>query len=121
MSLTLRNTFGCTEAIIDEDISLHRFYQIQHILSNDLEAFFLQKEDDFDAISWNFHFHRHQLTLYYSIYNGISIFPTRGDSAKRRENRAVEELANVLEGKLMRVDRHKKATPSYGVKNAAAG
>ncbi len=51
MSLTLRNTFGCIEAIIDEDISLHRFYQIAHILSNELEAIFLQKEDDFDAIS----------------------------------------------------------------------
>ena len=104
MSLTLRTTFGCTEAVIDEDISLHRFYQIQHILSSELEANFLHKEDDFDTISWNFNFHRHQLTLHYSIYNGISIFPTRGDGARRRENRAVEELANVLEGKLMRVD-----------------
>lgn len=103
MSLTLRNTFGCTEAIIDEDISVHRFYQIAHILSNDLDVVYLQKEDDFDTISWNFNFHRHLLTLHYSIYNGISIFPTRGEGAKRRENRAVEELANVLHDKLMRL------------------
>ena len=103
MSLTLRNTFGCTEAVIDEDISVHRFYQIAHILSNDLDVVYLQKEDDFDNISWNFSFHRHLLTLHYSIYNGISIFPTRVEGAKRRENRAVEELANVLQGKLMTV------------------
>lgn len=102
MSLTLRNTFGCTEAVIDENTSLHRFYQIQHILTNDLDASFLQKEDDFDTISWNFHFHRHRLTLHFSIYNGISIFPTRTASARRRENRAVEELAQVLKGKLFK-------------------
>ena len=108
MSLTLRTTFGCTEAVIDEDISLHRFYQIAHILSNDLDVIFLQKEDDFDTISWNFNFHHHLLTLHYSIYNGISIFPTRTADAKRRENRAVEELSNVLEGKLMTADLRMK-------------
>lgn len=108
MSLTLRTTFGCTEAVIDENISVHRFYQIAHILSNDLDVIFLQKEDDFDTISWNFTFHHHLLTLHYSIYNGISIFPTRTADAKRRENRAVEELSNVLEGKLMSADLRMK-------------
>ena len=108
MSLTLRTTFGCTEAVIDEDISLHRFYQIAHILSNDLDVIFLQKEDDFDTISWHFTFHHHLLTLHYSIYNGISIFPTRTADARRRENRAVEELSNVLEGKLMTADLRMK-------------
>lgn len=108
MSLTLRTTFGCTEAVIDEDISVHRFYQIAHILSNDLDVTFLDKEDDFDTISWNFNFHHKYLTLHYSIYNGISIFPTRTADARRRENRAVEELASVLEGKLMSVDKRIK-------------
>lgn len=108
MSLTLRPLFGCTEAVIDEDISVHRFYQIAHILGEELEVKFLDKEDEFDSISWHFSFHGHLLTLHYSIYNGISIFPTRLYSAKRRENRAVEELSSVLADKLIKADRRMK-------------
>ena len=108
MSLTLRTTFGCTEAVIDEGPSLKRFYQVAGILSDDLQVNFLQKEDDFDAINWDFSFNHHYLTLHYSIYNGISIFPTKTKDAKKRENNAVIELANVLEGKLMTVDLKQK-------------
>ena len=104
MSLTLRPLFGSTEAVIDEDISVHRFYQIAHILGEELEVKFLDKEDEFDSISWHFSFHGHLLTLHYSIYNGISLFPTKLMEAKKRENEAVVELANVLEGKLMNLD-----------------
>jgi hypothetical protein len=45
--------------------------------------------------------------LQYSIYNGISVFPTKTKDARRRDNKAVVELANVLEGKLMSLDMHK--------------
>ncbi len=108
MSLTLRTTFGCTEAVLEEDGSLHRFYQIAHLLSDDLQVAFLQKEDDFDEINWSFTFNHHRLTLHYSIYNGISIFPTRTSEAKKRENNAVVELAHVLAGKLMTADMKTK-------------
>ena len=108
MSLTLRTTLGCTEAVIDGDGGLKRFYQIADILSDDLQAVFINKEDDFDAISWDFTINHHQLTLQYSIYNGISVFPTRTKDARRRDNKAVVELANVLEGKLMTLDMHRR-------------
>ena len=101
MSLTLRTTLGCTEAVIDGDGGLKRFYQIAGILSDDLKINFTAKEDDFDAISWNFKMGQHELTLEYSIYNGISMFPTRTKDARKRDNRAVVELANVLEMKLI--------------------
>ena len=104
MSLTLRTTFGCTEAVIEDDGNLKRFYQIADILSDDFQVNFTHKEDDFDAISWDFSFGHHLLTLHYSIYNGISIFPTKTKDAKRKENNAVVQLANVLEGKLMTYD-----------------
>ena len=104
MSLTLRTTLGFTEAVIDEDGNLKRFYQIKDILSDYFQANFLSKEDDFDAISWDFTFGSYKLTLNYSIYNGISIFPTRTTDARKRDNSAVVELANVLEGKLMTLD-----------------
>lgn len=100
MSLTLRTTLGCTEAVIDDDGGLKRFYQIANILSDDLHASFTKKEDDFDAISWDFNLNNHLLTLYYSIYNGISVFPTKTKDARRRENNAVVELASVLRGRL---------------------
>lgn len=105
MSLTLRTTLGCTEAVIDGDGGLKRFYQIASILTDDLKALFTNKEDDFDAISWDFKFHSYELTLQYSIYNGISLFPTKTKNAKKRDNEAVVELANVLEGKLINRDR----------------
>ena len=107
MSLTLRTTLGCTEAVIDGDGGLKRFYQIADILSDDLKVAFTNKEDDFDAISWDFLLGHHELTLQYSIYNGISLFPTKTKDARKRENSAVVELANVLQGKLMTLDFHK--------------
>lgn len=103
MSLTLRTTLGCTEAVIDSDGGLKRFYQIASILSDELKALFTRKEDDFDAISWDFELNKHELTLYYSIYNGISVFPTKTKDARKKDNNAVVELASVLQHKLVPV------------------
>ncbi len=104
MSLTLRTALGCTEAVIDDDGGLNRFYQIADILSDQFQVNFVNKEDDFDAINWDFSFGKHLLTLCYSIYNGISLFPTKTKDARSRDNKAVIELANVLEGKLINLD-----------------
>jgi hypothetical protein len=104
MSLTLRTALGCTEAVIDDDGGLNRFYQIADILSDQFQVNFVNKEDDFDAINWDFSFGKHLLTLCYSIYNGISLFPTKTKDAHRRDKQAVIELANVLEGKLINLD-----------------
>ena len=108
MSLTLRTTLGCTEAVIDGDGGLKRFYQIADILSDDLKVNFTNKEDDFDAISWAFRLNKYELTLEYNIYNGILLFPTKGSSASKRDNEAVVQLANVLEGKLMNLGLQNK-------------
>lgn len=104
MSLTLRIALGCTEAIIDDDGGLKRFYQVADILSKDFHVDFRRKEDDFDSIDWDFNFHGNDLTLHYSIYTGVSLFPTHTKNAKKNENNAVVELANVLEGKLISFD-----------------
>ena len=100
MSLTLRTSLGCTEAIIADDGGLKEFYRVANILSQDLDINFSNKEDDFDTIDWEFRFKNHNLTLHYSIYNGISIFPTKTRDALSKDNKAVVELATVLEGKL---------------------
>lgn len=104
MSLTLRTTLGCTEAVIDDDGGLKRFYQVADILTDDFSIHFSNKEDDFDSIDWDFKFHGHHLTLHYNIYTGVSLFPTRTREAVRKDNNAVVELANVLEVKLLNRD-----------------
>ncbi|MBL7736217.1 MAG: DUF3630 family protein [Chitinophagaceae bacterium] len=100
MSLTLRTDFGCTEAIIDDDCGLKRFYEVAEILSDDLEIQFVRKDDDFDTITWDFIFKGHTLTLHYNIYTGISVYPCKFREAPRKENEAVVELAGFLENKL---------------------
>ena len=105
MSLTLRTTLGFTEAVIDAAGGLKRFYQIASVLSDALRVSYTNKEDDFDAISWEFRLHKYNLTLQYSIYNGILLFPTKMSEARKRDNEAVVELANVLQGKLLDLSR----------------
>jgi hypothetical protein len=107
MSLTLRIALGCTEAIIDDDGGLKRFYQVADILSKDFHIDFRSKEDDFDSIDWDFNFHGNSITLHYNIYTGVSIYPTHTKNARKNENKAVVELANVLEGKLISLDLRK--------------
>jgi hypothetical protein len=108
MSFPLRTTLGCTEVVIDDDGGLKRFYQVADILGHDLNINFIRKEDDFDTIDWEFKFRGHSMTLHYNIYNGISIFPTKTRDALNKDNRAVVELATVLEGKIVPFEVQKK-------------
>lgn len=100
MSLTLRTSLGCTEAIIADNGGLNLFYQVAGIINEDLRLKFLHKEDEFDSISWDFRYKGHSLTLHYNIYNGISVFPTKTKDALHKDNKAVIELAAILEGKV---------------------
>lgn len=101
MSLTLRTNNGCTEAVIIDDGALKEFYRLANILSQDFDVKFSHKEDDFDTIDWEFRFKGHNLTLHYSIYNGISLFPTKTRDALTKDNKAVVELGAVLQEKLI--------------------
>lgn len=105
MSLTLRTTLGCTEAIIADDGGLKQFYHIANVLSQDFKIKFSNKEDDFDTINWEFRFKGHDMTLHYNIYNGISLFPTKTRDAVNKDNKAVVELAGVLEGRLFKEEQ----------------
>ena len=100
MSLTLRTTLGCTEAVIADDGGLKEFYRVANILSQDLDVNFSHKEDDLDTIDWEFRFKGHNITLHYSIYNGVSLFPTKTKDALSKDNKAVVELANVIESRM---------------------
>lgn len=100
MSLTLRTNLGHTEAVIADDGSLKQFYHVADVLSRDFKVSFSHKEDDFDTIDWEFRFKGHNMTLHYNIYNGISLFPTKTRDALNKDNKAVVELAGILEARL---------------------
>lgn len=100
MSLSLRTDFGCTEAIIDDDCGLKRFYEVADILIEEMDIKFTEKKDDFETLSWQFLFKNLPLTLHYNIYTGISIFPQKFREAARKENDAVVEIAHFVENKL---------------------
>ena len=102
MSLSLRTSLGCTEAVLAENGSLTLFYQLAGIINEDLRIKFLNKEDECEAINWDFKYKGHQLTLRYDIYNGISVYPTKINAAMPKDNQAVIELANFLDGKIFR-------------------
>ena len=84
-----------------DDGNLHYFYQVATILTDDLRLSFINKEDGFDTISWDFKYKGLPLTLQYCIYNGITILPTRVQQAATKENKAVEELGGLLMSKMI--------------------
>ena len=100
MSLNLRIALGCTEAVIDDDGGLKKFYHVADLLSRYFNIQFTRKEDDFDTINWEFHFRGVRLSLHYNIYTGISLFPLDAKQGDKNGNHAVVELASGLENKL---------------------
>lgn len=100
MSLALRTSLGCTEAIIADDGNLQLFYQVASLLEDDFQVKFLNKEDEFDSISWDFRYKGYQLTLHYNIYSGILLFPTKIREAGYKENKSVMELASLIEERM---------------------
>ena len=87
-----------------ESTTMQAIAQRANCSTGTVNHYFKNKEDDFDAISWEFLLNHHELTLHYSIYNGISVFPTKTKDARRRDNKAVVELANMIRGKLTHLD-----------------
>ena len=97
MNLTLRNDYGCTEAVIDENCGFDKFYGVAGLLADKLQVKFTNKIDDLDTSYWDFNYNGHKLTLHYNIYNGVSILPVRLRQAAAKDNEAIRELAGVLE------------------------
>jgi len=97
MNLTLRNDYGCTEAVIDENCGFDKFYGVAGLLADKLQVQFTNKIDDLDTSYWDFNYNGHKLTLHYNIYDGVSILPVRLRRAVAKDNEAIKDLAGVLE------------------------
>ena len=96
MCYELKTNFGGTEAVIDDNCGISKFYLIAHTLSGELDITFINQVDDVDTLDWDFKYKNHFLTLHYNIFNGVSILPKAHDGAERG-NIAVLEVASFLE------------------------
>lgn len=96
MCYHLKTNFGGTEAVIDDNCGVSKFYSIADILTDGLKVKFINQVDDADTLDWDFRYKKHYLTLHYNIFNGVSILPhaTKGIAS---ESKAVIEVAKFLE------------------------
>ncbi|MBL0145055.1 MAG: hypothetical protein IPP48_04100 [Chitinophagaceae bacterium] len=96
MCYHLKTNNGGTEAVIDDNCGISKFYAIATTLANDLQVKFLNQVDDADTLDWDFKYKKNYLTLHYSIFNGVSILPQQVKKV-RKGNNAVLEVAHYLE------------------------
>ncbi len=95
MCYHLKTNFGGTEAVIDDNCGISKFYSIAETLADDLKVKFINQVDDADTLDWDFKYKRNFLTLHYTIFNGVSILPRHINGAQKVNN-AVVEVANFL-------------------------
>jgi hypothetical protein len=96
MCYQLKTPNGATEAVIDDNCGISKFYAIASTLADDLQVKFLNQVDDAESLDWDFQYKDNYLTLHYSIFNGVSIFPQHLKH-KKKDSNAVMELANYLQ------------------------
>jgi hypothetical protein len=96
MSYQLKTQTGATEAVIDDNCGISKFYAIANTLADQLQVIFLNQVDDSDTLDWDFKYKGQFLTLHYNIFNGVSIFPQQVNS-KKNDNKAVLEVAHFLQ------------------------
>lgn len=96
MCYALKTQSGATEAVIDDNCGISKFYAIANTLAEHLQVQFMNQVDDADTLDWDFKYKDQFLTLHYNIFNGVSIYPQRLKS-KQQENQLVMEVANFLE------------------------
>jgi hypothetical protein len=96
MCYHLKTKYGGTEAVIDDNCGISKFYSIAGSLADGLKVKFLNQVDDAETLDWDFKYKNNLLTLHYSIFNGVSILPQNINHVDR-VNKAVEEVAEYLE------------------------
>ena len=98
MCYHLTTQFGGTEAVIDDNCGISKFYLIADTLVDELHVNFLNQVDDAETLDWDFQYKNHLLTLHYNIFNGVSILP-QNNKGIEKENKAVLEIADFLESR----------------------
>jgi hypothetical protein len=95
MSYQLQTEFGGTEAVIDDNCGISKFYAIAYTLSEDLKVVFVNQVQKLESLEWDFKYKEHFLSLHYNVFNGVSITKGKSDSIQS-ENKGVLEVAHFL-------------------------
>lgn len=96
MCYELKTKSGGTEAVIDDNCGISKFYAIANTLVDHLKVKFLNQVDDADTLDWDFKYKDQFLTLHYNIFNGVSIYHQPIKTVKK-DNKAVMEVAYFLQ------------------------
>ena len=99
MCYHLKTTYGGTEAVIDDNCGISKFYLIANTLTDELKVTFLNQVDDADSLDWDFQYRGQFLTLHYNIFNGVSIYPQQKRNHSKNNN-VVMEVAHFLEHRI---------------------
>jgi hypothetical protein len=94
--MKIDNKNGWTEAIIEKNCSIDKFYKIARILHTNLDITFANKISDTDSTYWDFIYKDKELTLYYNTFVSVSIFPKSLTNATSSDNQIVLELSKTL-------------------------
>jgi hypothetical protein len=87
---------GYNEVVIKDDCDFDTFYKVAHFLETEFKIEFSRKLNDLDSNYWDFIYKEQELTLYYNIYLGTSIFPTAFKEASVLTNEMVIEISRLL-------------------------
>ncbi len=96
MCYELKTPNGGTEAVIDDNCGISKFYAIAQTLADDLQVRFLNQLDEGESLEWDFMYKDELLTLHFNMFNGVSIVPGNQDM-RRRDPSRVMEVAHFLE------------------------
>ncbi len=91
--------YGCSEAVIDDNCGISKFYAIANTLSKYLKVNYFNQIDDAETLNWDFQYRGRYLTLHYNMFNGVSIYPQQKKSSAKN-NHVVMELAHFLEHRI---------------------
>ena len=92
----LKTRYGNTEAVIDDNCGISKFYSIAESLSTELKVNFLNRAGGKDTMDWEFKYRNQVFTLHYNVFNGVSIF-SKNINSLLKENNIVLEIAHFLE------------------------
>lgn len=104
---------GWTEAVLDSNCSIDKFYKIAEILKTLLSISFSAKLGDLESHYWSFFYQSRELTLHYNIYTGISIFPKSLKKATESDSLAVLDIYENLSDNFKLIDNADNFVSKY--------
>lgn len=96
MCYHLKTNSGGTEAVIDDNCGISKFYLIADTLADELNVEFINQVDNAETLDWEFKYKSQLLKLHYNIFNGVSILPY-DQKSREKGNKAVIEIAKFLQ------------------------